>query len=739
DMDLFVHDKRVQLIATGTPGPILVPPPPYWFGAKGRIVSPPLPRETPAKLVIPADVPPGPIYWQAANANGGTSTGIFIVSADQEVVEDERRKVPQLLPTLPVTVSGRLQKIEDVDRYRFVAPKDGPITCDLMARRLGSKFLGVIEVRDTTGKLVADAVGANGADPSLTFTAKASTEYVISILDIDFGGDRAYTYRLTVAPGPRVIGAIPAAGKRGETREVEFVGFGVATGAPKLESVKKQVAFPANPAATTFDYRLETPFGTALPFQLLLSDLPETVGSKKTDKLTLPIGITSVLDVPEAEDRYTCDWKKGEVWSLALQARRISSPLDVALKIIGPDGKEIPGNDDLPETTDAGLEFTVPADGLYQVVVSDTAGKSGTRSAIYRLQIQPAKPDFTLQLPLQRVGVPVGERANMTVQVVRRGGFKGPILIKLNGLPDGVNVHPALAIPAEKTDLVIALHADRRSGTAAGFITVDGTSGGLTRTATTRAAGNLSPRYPDENKTSSVFLATTLKPLFKGRPVDQDTGRKVHRGTTFPADVIIEREGFPGEIILQMAATQSYQMQGITGGDVIVPPGIERAIYPCFMPEWLETSRTSRMGMIAIAKVQDPQGRPRWMANEIKGFITMTMEGALMKLSAEEHEVPLPAGQPFDVQLKLARSESITEPVKLELRLPDDLVGKLKADPVTLAVGQGTASFRITPTADLVGQHTFTIRATIMQGGKYPMISEAKVVVELRAGVGGPK
>jgi hypothetical protein len=38
DMEFFVHDKRVQLIASGPPGPILIPPPPYWFGA-GRCVA----------------------------------------------------------------------------------------------------------------------------------------------------------------------------------------------------------------------------------------------------------------------------------------------------------------------------------------------------------------------------------------------------------------------------------------------------------------------------------------------------------------------------------------------------------------------------------------------------------------------------------------------------------------------------------------------------------------------------
>src|SRR5438445_10674551 len=53
DMEFFVHDKRVQLIPTGPPGPILIPGPPYWFGAKGRLVALPLPRDVPAKCALP--------------------------------------------------------------------------------------------------------------------------------------------------------------------------------------------------------------------------------------------------------------------------------------------------------------------------------------------------------------------------------------------------------------------------------------------------------------------------------------------------------------------------------------------------------------------------------------------------------------------------------------------------------------------------------------------------------------
>src|SRR5262249_25517007 len=161
-----------------------------------KIGAMPIPREYPAKLTIPADVPPGPIHFQAANANGGSATGIFIISSENEVLEDENRKTPQVLPALPVNVSGRLLKNEEVDRYRFATPKAGPVTCELQARQLGSKFHGILAVHETNGRLVVDGADTEGTDVALTFAARAGAEYVVSVRDVDFAGDRSFVYRL---------------------------------------------------------------------------------------------------------------------------------------------------------------------------------------------------------------------------------------------------------------------------------------------------------------------------------------------------------------------------------------------------------------------------------------------------------------------------------------------------------------------------------------------------------------
>src|SRR5688500_4846135 len=48
DMQIFVSDPRVRLEIVGPPSEVLVPDPPYWFGAKARGYAWPLPREFPA-------------------------------------------------------------------------------------------------------------------------------------------------------------------------------------------------------------------------------------------------------------------------------------------------------------------------------------------------------------------------------------------------------------------------------------------------------------------------------------------------------------------------------------------------------------------------------------------------------------------------------------------------------------------------------------------------------------------
>ncbi len=71
----------------------------------------------------------------------------------------------------------------------------------------------------------------------------------------------------------------------------------------------------------------------------------------------------------------------------------------------------------------------------------------------------------------------------------------------------------------------------------------------------------------------------------------------------------------------------------------------------------------------------------------------------------------------------------LTEPLKLELIVPDELQGLVKMAPLTLDAGKTEATVRITTVNDprLIGEQTLTLRATAIQSGNLAVVSEAAV------------
>jgi hypothetical protein len=741
DLQFFFSDPRVKLELTGPASEVLLAPPPYWFGSKSYITAKPMPREIPARLTLPAQLSPGLIRWRVANANGASaSIGQFLVTAahDVEVLEDTKATAVQVLPSLPVGVSGRLFKIEEIDRYRFTAPKTGLVTADVCARRLGANFNAVLKVHDSSGRLVADVADTVGREATLTFDVQEGQQYTLSLHDVDFRGDRSFVYRLDLRMGPRVVAALPAAGRRGETQNIEFVGWGIASGRAQLESMTRPVTFPADAVGDSFSVRLETPFGAAAPFQLFLSDWPETVAVTPGPRtLTLPTALTAVLDGAETEHRYSLIGLQGETWSLAAEARRIGSPLDVSLSILNADGKELVRNDDQPGTTDAALEFAVPADGPYTIVVADASGHSGSRAAVYHLTAHYAERDFTLETQ-PRISVPVGTKADLPVKIHRHGRFKEAVALEVIGLPPGVTVAGPSVIGADKTDAIIHFQGSPDSATVAVPIQVVGVAkhSGQSHAAIAPIPGNFAPCGQDDNHTDQVILAVTMKPRCKVTTVVADGTVKVNRGAAYPAELTVERfEGFAGEIVLEMAAQQSYHHQGIHGPELTIPAGAKNFYYPCFMPEWLETTRTSRLILNAVAKVPDPQGKPRYLVTEIAGRITMSIEGSLLKVSTPMQEATMKSGQELLVPFKIFRSHKLQQPVTVALTVPEDLNGLLKAEPVLVPVGKTDGVLRITTVGDprLQGERSLTLHATAMQPGNLPVWSDVVVPVEFAA------
>lgn len=755
DMELFVRGGGGKFELVAPPSAVLIPDPPYWFGKKARRTPLPLPRESRAALTLPADTPGGIVTWQAANANGATAVGKVWVDRLPKVIESAAHASPQPLASLPIAVCGQIETIEQIDRYEFEATRSGPVTCELISRKLGSTMNGVVRVTDPSGKLVAEAVDSAGLDAKFTFGVTAGIRYTVAIHDLDFGGDRSFVYRLAIVPGARVTAAIPAAGRRGEQGSVELIGYGVATGEAKLESVTKEFSFPADPGLAHFAIEFETPCGLAEPFLLPLSDATQIAAAPSNatsdpssgaagaalpgvfELPVIPVGVTARFATPDAEHHYRLTGKKGDRLAIQVLAQRIGSPLDPAVAVLDAKGQEKAQADDSPGSTDPDLIFEFPEDGPYTLVVTDATTKGGQADAIYHLAIAPDQPGFALRAT-EQLNLPIGGKVSIDVQAERRGKFDAPIRVTLEGLPEGVSAPAEIVIPGGQSKVGVELNVAADAAADASLVSIFGEPSVSEPSISGPIDGDKSIRQGAE----PMLVALTIPSPIEIDAEGKDDVLKWPRGSTFPGPVLIARKaGFDGDVVLEMHSRQGRHVMGIAGPEVAVPPGVDRFLYPVHLPEWLETSRTSRMVVNGVVRVADPKGNVRHVLVKQKNRMGFLPIGALLKLSAVEPLITLggtaeSAGSAdsarsaqtrvVSIPLKVDRAESIRQ---LDLAIELESHPMFTASPITIDPSPGEISVPVRCDVTAPGDYEITFRATAWQGKDFPVISRATVIL----------
>lgn len=751
DMQWFVHSDRVELETDGIPGDYHLAPPPYWVGPRASTTAVPIPREVAGVLRVAPGTPAGLVRWQVANANGSSATAVVYLSEGRfasadgrvaaeagllELIENRSRDLPQQLPRLPVAVSGRLSRLTEVDRYRLVAETSGLIALDLMARRLGSDFNGVLKVYDGTGRLIADHADTQGLDTRLAFAAQAGQAYTIQVHDVDFRGHRSYVYRLSVTNGPQVTCTRPAFAQRGSTCDMQFIGLGLVSGQARLESIRQKVTFSDRPELEAETIPLESPQGV-VEVTVPLSDHTEVTGpvTDAVNQVDRGWAVTDAFQSGQLECRYPVQLQPDTHWRVGAAGVSRLRSLDVSVAVLDSEGKLLVENDDAGGTSDAQARFTTSSGGPFTLVVRNMGPELSALDSLFRLSLVRESPDFSLTVP-QQISVPLGGKTTLTVQAERRGGFDGEIALAIEDLPAGLTAEGEWKIPAGKPQAKLVLSAAENSDVVARTVQLTGTASAgesqLVRTARAIAAGNLCERSLAACGTSKLLLAVTMKPPFEVQIVDRERQRDVHRGTTYLAEVEIVREaGFTGPVQLEMTAKQSRNRQGIRGGIVTVPAGVNRAIYPCFMPEWLGTDLTRRMIIHGVARIPDPQGNLRAVSKAGNARITMIMEGALLKLGIEPIELTARPGSSFEIPVQISRSVELMEPVRVELEIPDELAGLVRCEPLVLTPGTdaGKLSVATRPDETLDGEWRFRISATALKDRKWPVVSETTVPV----------
>jgi len=403
------------------------------------------PREWQSQITIAADADLGGIFWQLNCAQGGTASRPFIVGDLPEYLEEESNSLATRAEriTLPVTVNGRINGERDIDYFRFSAVAGQVVTCEMVARRLGSQLDPLMQLLDADGRPVQVDETHAGNDPVLVMRAPQASDYLLRIANVTKHGNPAYVYRVNITTKPFVQSAFPAGGRAGQTESIEL---SVLTGDGTAGTSVARVTFPAQPGP--FQYQSSEFSGT---IQLVSDDVDHCLDEQPNETREA----ATMLDLPQAVDgriehARDVDWfsflaEPDTAYSLVCQPFPAWDASMPTLLLVNEAGKELARHRNIEaEDGVARIQWKASNAGRYFVRVRDQQfGVAGGPEFVYRLTVRQAVPDFELRLASDNLDVMPGETTVVEVKIVRRGGFLGPVQLRFRDLPHGIEMEAA--------------------------------------------------------------------------------------------------------------------------------------------------------------------------------------------------------------------------------------------------------------------------------------------------------
>jgi hypothetical protein len=278
-------------------------------------------------------------------------------------------------------------------------------------------------------------------DPTLTFTAPADGDYFVRVFafptepnsSIRYAGGENYIYRLTLTTGPFVRFALPLSIKADEPTSLQLKGWNLPEGVP-----------PVNLAEPIENLPPLVPFPMAVPMTKAVSEHasvlePETETLDER-KFTPPFSLTGTIALADEVDEYQIAAKKDETLKIQVESAALGFPLDPVLEIRDAKGQSIRVVDDQSRNAfDAEYNFKAPADGDYQIRVSDRFQHGGWDYA-YLLTVAAPKPSATMSVAADAFSLTKDKPVEIPVTIAKSNGFEEKLDVKVTGLPEGYTV-----------------------------------------------------------------------------------------------------------------------------------------------------------------------------------------------------------------------------------------------------------------------------------------------------------
>lgn len=685
------------------------------------------PKDQAGAVTIAHDAELGLRRFRVWTSQGVIPSMRFVIGNLPEIVEQEIDGLPIPTPvTVPVTINGRIFPREDIDIWTVQARAGKTYTCEVLAARIGSALDSHLEVIGPDGRQVAENIDSRGADSFIQFKAPIDGEYQVRISDINFGGLQHYVYRLTINDGPYVNHVYPLGGRKGSRVSFEMTG---------ANTPPEPVALHlAGNEGETIKQRFLINGVESNEVTLELSDDEEHLEREPNNDvshvsaLAVPAIFNGRIDRAGDVDYWQFRAKKGEEYICDLRAARLNSLLDSVLTLRDAEGKVISENDDMAGgQSDSKITFTAPADGVYTLVVREAAPRRGGPEFAYRLAVspppQPESPDFELRLPTDALTLNRGQEVKFKVQASRRGGFEGPITLQLADLPSDVSVSE-LVIPEKKNEIELTFKAEKTAQVRPVHLTVSGSAKIGEVTVTRRATTSEEPRVDHLLLAVSMPTPFQVKGIFETKYAD--------RGATYFRQLRLERNGFEGPITVKFAEQQIRHLQGVTGGEVLVPPGETVFNYPIKLAPWMQPARTSRSIVMAVADVTDEQGKKHkvsYTSGEQADQIIVLVTTGNLSVDLTPKSVFAQAGKTIPLKIQIGRGKNMAGPVRVRLDVPEHIHG-ITAQDVVIPPGETEVTMHLNFADGEIGPFNMPLKVlALAKRDGHPYTAEGKIDV----------
>ncbi len=380
------------------------------------------------RITVAADAEVGVCDLWVATSTGLAGPRRFSITANPVIVEREgndTRDTAQWVPS-GAAVDARLDRAADLDWFAFEGPADQLVTITGRSPSLDGSAQLVLTLFDPDGReLVHSASHEN--EPRVTCRMPTAGTYRVLVHDRAYRKDDFSFYRLEVTTEPQHVA--------------------------KLERTA-QLILP------------DDLFGT-----IRVQEEPE-LSPEERPIIELPSRIAGQLGERNEVDWFRFQARKDQVVHIEAFGERLGQLMDLEVAVYDAAGKQLSTGMDLaapkgiPATLplvslDPSIDWKAPADGEFALALRDLYGGSiFGADRIYELIVATPQPNVTaIASPAgssvaRGVFLKPGGHAEVSLTVIRSGGFAGPVKIRAMESTDGVAVEPIVVDAKEVTKAI---------------------------------------------------------------------------------------------------------------------------------------------------------------------------------------------------------------------------------------------------------------------------------------------